>query len=273
MVIYPNVSALMAIYHKDSPDYLRTALESLENQTWQIQEYILVIDGLINSSLDDVIQDFQRTNNVVIVRQEKNVGLAKALQNGLKHASNELILRADADDISVSNRLEAEFSFIINHTNIGAVGSYVAEFDSDPQFVNSVRTVPVESEDIKKFAQLRSPMNHPSVLLRKSAVERAGGYIDFEKLEDYHLWVRMILNDIVLANIPEPLVLMRAGDGMYKRRGGFKYLKGYFNLRKNFVDWGFTTKRTEFIADVGMLINVLIPNRIRSTFYRIFLRN
>ena len=69
----------------------------------------------------------------------------------------------------------------------------------------------------------RCPMNQMTVMFKKEAVEQAGGYIDWYCEEDYYLWLRMAQCGFKFENFDEVLVCVRAGDEMYRRRGGCKY--------------------------------------------------
>ena len=109
-------------------------------------------------------------------------------------------------------------------------------------------------------------------MYRKSAVEAAGGYKDFYLLEDYYLWIRMLQKGFAGYNLQQPLLWMRAGSEMYKRRGGWKYAKSQKALLKYMKD-------TRFITEFQYLLNVTIrfiaanmPKFFLENLYRFFLR-
>jgi glycosyltransferase involved in cell wall biosynthesis len=111
-----SYSVLMSVYFKEKPEYLEQAIESIQAQTLQTDDFVLVCDGPLNDALDKVIvakqQEMGTTLNVV--RLAKNGGLGNALNEGIKRCKNELVARMDSDDIAYSNRCERQ----LDHQNI-----------------------------------------------------------------------------------------------------------------------------------------------------------
>lgn len=274
MILRPNVSILMSVYFSDSAEVLSVALQSLQKQTIKSNDLVVVLDGPVTKSIENVINEFYVNSNLptTIHRLEQNQGLGKALRAGLLHTKNEIVFRADSDDISDPQRFEKELDFLLSNPRVSVVGSNVAEFKRNPKKIEAVRAVPESHEEIIKFARRRSPLNHPSVVFKKSAVIAAGNYQDFKSLEDYHLWGRMLNLGFVFANIPENLVFMKSGEEMYRRRGGFKYWRQYLKLRRMFTKWGLTNNKDELVANTMMTVNVLLPPKIRKKAYEILLR-
>ncbi|MCK4329375.1 glycosyltransferase family 2 protein, partial [candidate division WOR-3 bacterium] len=61
---------------------------------------------------------------IKLINNEKNIGLTKSLNKGLRIAKGEYVARMDADDVSYPNRLKEEISVIIKDDNIGMVTSW-----------------------------------------------------------------------------------------------------------------------------------------------------
>ena len=95
-------SVLMSLYKKEKPEYLRTALDSMINQTVKPDEIILVEDGPLTDELYHVLKEYGE--HLTRVANEKNMGLGLSLAKGLVLCRNELVARMDTDDISISNR-------------------------------------------------------------------------------------------------------------------------------------------------------------------------
>jgi len=91
----------------------------------------------------------------------------------------------DADDVSLPNRFEKQIVFLKTNPGIDVVGSWVGEFVENPEVFIAVRATPEQSQDIRRFARFRNPVNHPTVVFRKEIVLRAGGYRSFDRFEDY----------------------------------------------------------------------------------------
>lgn len=146
------------------------------------------------------------------------------------------------------------------------------EFSAQPQNVENRRIVPQTHEEILKFAKKRNPFNHPCVMYRKSAVLAAGSYQDFYLLEDYYLWIRMLLNGSLGYNIQEPLLWMRAGSDMYKRRSGWKYAKSQYKLFCFMETENFISTVSCICSCVSRMLAALLPNLIRKNMYAVALR-
>ena len=125
------------------------------------------------------------------------------------------------------------------HPEVSICSGIVEEFTTDPNTVDAKRVPPETNAEIVEFAKKRNPFNHPCVMYRKSAVEAAGGYQDFYLLEDYYLWIRMLEKGFIGYNIQTPILWMRAGSDMYKRRGGWKYVESQIKLFRYMKDVGF----------------------------------
>lgn len=269
-----NYSVLMSVYHKEKPEYLRESMESIYNQTVPTDNFVLVCDGPLNPPLDEVIAEMQKKfgNRLYVHRLAKNGGLGNALNEGMKYCRNELVARMDSDDVSHKDRCEREIQLFEEYPDVSIVSGVIEEFVGNISNVQSRRVVPQRQEDIIAFAKKRNPFNHPCVMYRKNAVEQAGGYQDFYLLEDYYLWIRMLQHGFIGYNLQEPLLWMRAGSDMYKRRGGWKYVKSQYRLLKYMRRINFITRNELFMQSVVRIIGTLIPGWMRGFIYRNFLR-
>ena len=219
VVEYRGYSVLMSVYHKEKPEYLKQAIESIQAQTYPTDDFVLVCDGPLNSELDAVITTKQQEMNGVlkVYRLDKNEGLGNALNAGINHCKNELVARMDSDDVAYPNRCEKQIDVFNTHPEVSICSGIVEEFTTDPEVVDARRALPETNAKIMEFAKKRNPFNHPCVMYKKSAVEAAGSYKDFYLLEDYYLWLRMLMAGYQGYNIQEPLLHMRAGSDMYMR--------------------------------------------------------
>ena len=271
---YQSYSVLMSVYYKEKPEYLSQAIKSMQMQTFPTNDFVLVCDGPLNDALDEVIAAKQREMGKVldVVRLAKNSGLGNALNVGITYCKNELVARMDSDDIAYPDRCEKQINVFNARPEVSICSGIVEEFTADPNMVDARRVPPETNAEIVKFARNRNPFNHPCVMYKKSAVEAAGSYKDFYLLEDYYLWLRMLMSGKQGYNIQEPLLHMRAGSDMYLRRAGWKYAKTQAKL------FGFM-KRQGFIGN-GQYIkscvlragSSLAPNWLRKFMFEKVLR-
>ncbi len=271
---YEQYSVLMSVYHKEKPEYLRQAIESIQAQTFPTDDFVLVCDGPLTPELDAVIavkqQEMGKALNVV--RLVKNGGLGNALNEGIKHCKNDLVARMDSDDIAYPDRCEKQIGVFSAHPEVSICSGVVEEFTTNPEVVDAKRVPPETNAEIVEFAKKRNPFNHPCVMYKKSAVETAGSYQDFYLLEDYYLWLRMLMAGYQGYNIQEPLLHMRAGSDMYLRRAGWKYAKSQAKLFKFMKENGFIGNE-QYISSCAIRYgSALAPNRLRKFMFEKVLR-
>lgn len=265
-----SYSVLMSVYHKEKAEYLKQAMDSIWNQTIPPDDFILVCDGPLNEELDAVIEAMQAAHpdTLHVVRLEKNGGLGNALNKGIKHCKHELVARMDSDDISRVDRCERQLKMFQNDPGVSVVSGIVEEFTTSTDQIEARRVPPKTQEEIITFAKKRNPFNHPCVMYKKTAVEAAGGYQDFYLLEDYYLWIRMLQKGSQGYNLQEPLLWMRAGSDMYKRRAGWKYAKSQKALFKYMKDSGFISG-SQYIKSVAVrTASSITPNCLREFMFK-----
>ena len=268
----PPFSVLMSLYAREQPEYLRQCLASLAAQTLPPNEIVLVYDGGLPESLEAVVVSFSGSLPLKIVRLPQNVGLGRALNAGLQACAHEWVCRMDTDDICHPERFARQLAFVAAHPQLGVCGSQIDEFEHTPADAAHSRRVPCEHGEIARFAKSRNPINHMTVCYRKSAVLAAGNYQHAPLYEDYDLWVRMLLNGCRFANLPEVLVYARAGDEMYRRRGGCAYAKNELAMQRRFYRAGFLST-AQWAKNVLLRLPVrLLPNGVRQWVYRVLLR-
>lgn len=271
---YKGYSVLMSVYHKEKPEYLKQAIASIQAQTLPTDDFVLVCDGPLNDALDAVIAKKQREMGGIlnIVRLSKNGGLGNALNEGIKHCKNELVARMDSDDIAYPDRCEKQIAVFYTHPEVSVCSGIVEEFTSTPDVVDAKRVPPEAHKEIVEFAKKRNPFNHPCVMYKKSAVEAVGSYQDFYLLEDYYLWLRMLMAGYQGYNIQEPLLHMRAGSDMYLRRAGWKYAKTQASLFKFMKSQGFIGEGQYIKSCVIRSGSALAPNWLRKLMFEKVLR-
>lgn len=268
-------SALMSVYFKENPEYFRAAIESMLNQSIPPSEFVLICDGKLTEELDKVIDDFTESFPALfrVIRFEENRGLGEALRVGTLSCSNEIVARMDSDDIAVPDRMKWQLGVLQNDPSISVVGGQIQEFFGEMGNFAGIRNVPERPEDIRRMAEKRNPMNHMTVTFRKKDVLAAGNYKSFDKFEDYFLWIRMLLQGYLFANVKQICVYARVNEKMYERRGGWKYFQQTRKLEQYMFSSGFCSK-SQYLCNlvIRFLGTVVVPNRVRQVLYRSILR-
>lgn len=266
-------SVLMAVYKKEDPVFFRQSIESMIEQTLPFTDFVLVCDGPLTKALERVIHwaEERLGERFQCIRLKENRGLGNALRIGVPRCRCSVIARMDSDDISRPDRCEKQFR-ILERDGYSIVSGTLQEFAETPGDLQRFRILPRTSAEIREYAKKRNPFNHPCVMYRKEDVLKAGNYQDFPGFEDYCLWVRMLMEGAEGYNIQEPVLDMRAGHGMYSRRGGISYLRWLLRFQKYLLDKKFITKDRYIKNCVVRTLVSLIPGGLREKFYKLFLR-
>ena len=262
-------SVLMSLYKKEHPEYLRLALDSMLNQTVAPDEIVLVEDGPLTPELYAILNEYPMLHRV---KNEKNLGLGLALNEGLKVCRNELVARMDTDDISKPERCEKQLRRFEEKPELAIVGSHIDEFVGTPDNIISQRKVPLTSEAIYNFAKKRSAFNHPAVMYRKSAVMAEGGYSDLKRNQDVDIFGRMLFKGHKAENIDEALLWFRSSDELAARRKSWENTKSYIDTIKKFWKMGYSSfadYAKVAVAQTGMFI---LPASMQNWVYKKFLR-
>jgi glycosyltransferase involved in cell wall biosynthesis len=215
-------SVLLSVYAQENPEHLESALCSIwDQQTLKPSEIVLVKDGALTSELEEVIERWTigLGDTLTLVELLENLGLAGALNAGLRACRHELVARMDTDDVSTPERFEKQVAFMDAHKTITASSAQLEEWDETMSQCNGTRRLPLNHDKLAVFAKRRSPLSHPVSIYRKSDILAVGGYPNFRRFQDWALWSLLVRKGYRLSNLPDTLLRMRAGDLLFARRG------------------------------------------------------
>lgn len=264
----------MSVYIDERPEFLLESLASLAASKVCPTEVVLVEDGPLREPLREVIDKARVRLNIISVALPRNVGLPGALNEGLKACNNELVARFDTDDLCHPQRFERQLAFMEEHPDVAALGSVIQEFDSVTGAMLGMRAPPTDHVSLVRHARLSSPLNHPSVMFRRSAVLEVGAYPEHMTIayEDYALWIRLIMANHQLANLPEVLVYMRAGSAQVARRRGIRYARQEILFVNTFRRAGFFNT-WQYLRFVILRVPLrFFPKKLVALSYYLFAR-
>jgi glycosyltransferase involved in cell wall biosynthesis len=217
----PVISVVMAVFNGGA--LLADAISSILGQSFRDFELIIIDDGSRDGSLQ-LVRSFLGDPRVSVHAQE-NRGLAAALNRGVGLSRGAFIARQDHDDISLPERLDRQYRYLLEHPEVGMVGTWATIIDNDGK-VQGCHKHPVADADIRTELMRDNPFVHSSVMFRKDLVRQLGGYCEDRALqppEDYELWTRLALH-CRLANIPQCLVRYRETPHGMSRRPSEEFL-------------------------------------------------
>ena len=210
----PIISIIMPAYNAEN--YIAQAIQSILDQTFTNFEFIIINDGSIDKT-ESIIKKFNDPR-IIYVKNDLNKNIVESLNIGIDLARGPYIARMDADDISLPSRLETQLLYL-KKKKLDIVGSWVINFSS--RHSNSLLKLPISSNNIDFFTLLFSPLIHSTVLGRSELFKELKYCKDFEYIEDLELWIRCILSDKLIGNVPELLLKYRISEGQITKR---KYL-------------------------------------------------
>lgn len=196
----PVVSVLMPAYNAEQ--YISEAVESILNQTYRDFEFIVVDDCSTDNTVK-IVQSF-KDPRIKIIENKTNIGVAKSLNKGLEYCTGDYIARMDADDISMSNRLERQISYLEKNPDIAVVGCNIEIFGME----KGSRCFSNSPDQLKIDLIFNNCFAHPTIMARKECLCQFGYNPEYSKMEDYDLWVRLSRQN-KLSCIPETLLKYR----------------------------------------------------------------
>ena len=266
-------SVLLNIYAKDKPAWIKQALDSVLSNTVKPTEVVIMVDGPVGKDIQDVLDIAIKDKTVRILSHPVNIGRGAALGYAVPKCNYELIALMDADDVSRKDRFEKQLAAFAANPNLAVCGGQVQEVDAKTFEPRAERKVPLTHDDIKQYLKTRMPFNNVTVMFKKSAVLEAGNYKAFGMVEDYYMWARVMAKGKIAQNVPDVLVDVRVDPALYGRRGGWNYFhmnKLVFDEMKKLGLLSF--KDYYYTLSVRFVVQVLMPNWLRSMFYKKALR-
>lgn len=261
-------SVLTTVYAKENPDYLKQSIDSMLAQTVPPSQYVLVEDGPLPVQLQAVISQYAAQYAIFkIVKLAQNEGCGPASIAGMKSCDYDLVARIDSDDIALPNRCELELALFENEPDLAVVGSDMYEFEDDPNHVVRIKNMPTTPEQIYQFGKRRNPFNHSTVMMRKSIVNRYGGYVPLRRSLDLELFTKLLLNHCKCRNIPQPLVKFRTGNARVKRKKNWTNLKCDLSVYKRNYQQHYMGLADYVYVAFRQVVLFLLPTSIANGIY------
>lgn len=211
----PRVSVLISVYNGER--FLKSAIESILGQTFTDFEFLILDDGSTDSTWEILGKYANKDARIVLVRNDRNLGLTRSLNKGLRLVRSEYLARQDADDISLPERLELQVKFLDAHPEVSLVGTGMEIIDKNDEILR-LQQPPTDHESITAELLLKNhAIGHSTVMAKLSALKEFGGYNErLPYAQDYELWCRLSQTKQI-ANLPEILVRWRDTPGSISR--------------------------------------------------------
>ena len=211
----PTVSVVLPVYNGAAD--VQRAVQTILEQSWSDFELIIINDGSKDASAE--VLEGLRDARIRLYHQD-NRGLAATLNRGIGLARGRYIARQDHDDLSLPDRLARQVAYLEAHPDCVLLGT-AAEIRVGDVPDGRAHQHPTDHGALVFELLFNNPFVHSSVMMRKDAVQRAGGYSEDPKRqppEDYELWSRLARQGRV-ANLAEQLLIYREVPGSMSRVG------------------------------------------------------
>ncbi|WP_175620156.1 glycosyltransferase family 2 protein [Chryseobacterium schmidteae] len=182
----PLISVVMPVYNGEK--YLREAIDSILNQTFKYFELLLINDASTDNS-EKIINSYN-DSRIIYIKNEQNLGLIKTLNKGLDLAKGEFVARMDQDDISHSERFEKQLIIFKKNPEIGVCGTWFTLFRENHE--DKIIEHPEYNDSIKIGLLTSCFIGHPTVMMRKKAIENYRYDVNYQAAEDFELWTRLV---------------------------------------------------------------------------------
>lgn len=231
----PTISVIMPAYNSES--FIGFAIDSVISQTYKNWELIIVNDGSTDNT-QSIIDIYKNSDSRIVALQQKNGKQGKARNLAIAHALGKYLTFLDADDIWTPEKLVLQINEI-EDTKAGLVFSKSYMIDVNQKIKDDIICGHIGYlHGIKGIEKMIEMNQIPilTVLVKKDLVERVKGFsenLSIANVEDYHLWLKLIMSDAVFYGSDKVLAYYRIHDSSVTKndsRPHIRLLYAYSNL-------------------------------------------
>lgn len=226
------ISVIMSTYN-EKMDWLKASIESILNQTYSKIEFIIVLDNPDNTMIKSVVSDYaNRDERIIVVENEKNIGLTNSLNKALAYCNGEYIARMDADDISDHTRLYKQLVYLKKY-NYDLIGSKVRIIDESGNVLQKSSNHPVSNTFINSILKYDNCVPHPTWLVKREVYTDLNGYRNLHTCEDYDFLLRCS-QKYRIGNCNDVTLTYRLNSSSISRSNALKQFLSAKYLQKNY---------------------------------------
>jgi len=267
----PEISVVMPVYNSEK--YLKESIESVLDQSFDDFEFIIVDDGSVDNSYNIINEYSKKDDRIVILKNERNLGISETRTRGTKHAKGKYIAIVDADDVCLPSRFEKQYNYLESHNDCGVVGSFIEMFDSDTNKIIGTRKYYENDANLRKRIFLYCPVAQPACMIRREVFDKVGYYDStLVTSADLDMWFR-IGTKYKFANIQEILLKYR----VHKNSTTTSKIKTMeeitLGIRKKYSHgYGYSMTFYDRIYNMTIRITGFVPYNIKVWIFN-FIRN
>ena len=254
-----EITVLMSVYNTPK-EQLKQSIESILNQTYSKFEFLIICDGIKEEDID-FIRKFN-DERIKIEINERNLGLVKSLNKGIKIAKGKYIARMDTDDIAYPDRLEKQIKFIKANPEYAIVAGRADVFDENGIYGTTKVQGKIQKQDVYKA----NPCIHPTMLINKKMIQEIGGYPDFLRCEDYAMIMQMLANGKRIYVLNDVLIKYRMDKQGYKKK---KFKDRFIEVKMKIIYFQkLHANFGQYIFAFKPILSGLIPSVIMKKYHK-----
>ena len=204
----PKVTVLTCVYN--GLPYLKDAIESTLNQTYENFEYLIIDDASSDKNVIKFIESYD-DSRIRFIKNEKNIGVSNTINKALKLINTPYVIRTDQDDVNLPNRIEEQISFFEQNPDIDITCSWEKSIDSQGKKIrNWKRSLDNYGEFLGYVLIGITPIWHPSIAFKTKVMIDVGGFDEnYIRAEDFEVTSRLALRRYSAAVVPKFSLLQR----------------------------------------------------------------
>ena len=205
----PDISVIMSVYNGET--YLIEAIQSVINQTFKNWELIIINDCSTDSTAE-ILADFsQKDERIKVHTNEVNLKLPASLNKAISLCCGKYIARMDADDICLPDRLEKQYKFMEENSDV-ALSSCRFMTVKNGVYMSGGAGGRCDNKALGAMLLVANPILHPGVIAKSEVLKSFNYDTTLTCTEDLELWTRLVMNNQKIQILPECLLIYRLHD-------------------------------------------------------------
>jgi len=200
----PKVTVVIPVYNREK--YMAQTIRSILAQTFTDFELLVIDDGSTDRSRE-IVHSFS-DQRIRLVCHPTNLGIPRTRNKGIELARGEYLAFLDSDDYAYPTRLARQSTFLDNHLDYAAVGTWIEWMDEEGHPLGRIKRKAVSAEEIAAQRLFRSGLENSTSMARTAILRKYPHNEQISLGEDFDLWSRIAARH-KLANLPEVLVYRR----------------------------------------------------------------